>query len=80
MTTYFNDEEKIDDKTLERVTPCPFCGVRPEVMTSGEGSRGLMIHCISAKCANPSVSYYDHETALEVWNQRDGRPPRRSRP
>ena len=67
--------EPVNPKTDARVTPCPFCGIKPEVMTSGEEGRGLMIHCIAENCPNPSVSYYDHETALAVWNQRNGRHP-----
>lgn len=69
---YFAAGIKVDQKTIARVKPCPFCGVQPEVMTSGEQDRGLMIHCITENCPNPSVSYYDHETCLSVWNQRDG--------
>lgn len=71
MSGYFGDEE-IDPKTVARVRPCPFCGNKPAVMTSGERGRGLMIHCISENCPNPSTSYYNHEVALAVWNQRDG--------
>lgn len=69
---YFDDDVKIAPETLARVLTCPFCGKPPEVMTSGEQDRGLMIHCITENCANPSVSYYDHEKALAVWNQRNG--------
>lgn len=71
-TKYFDNDVKIDPKTVARVKPCPFCGTKPEVMTSGERSSGMMIHCITENCPNPSVSYYDHETCLAVWNQRDG--------
>lgn len=70
---YFGKHAEIDAKTVARVMPCPFCGTKPEVMGSGENSRGLMIHCIAENCPNPSTSYYDHETALAVWNQRGGR-------
>ena len=52
------------------VMPCPFCGVIPEQMGSGEGQRGLMIHCISDGCVNPHVSYYDHASAIRAWNRR----------
>ncbi len=69
---YFDHTVEIDAKTIARVLPCPFCGIKPEVMTSGEGSRGLMIHCIAGNCPNPSTSYYNHETALAVWNRREG--------
>lgn len=69
-TGYFNDEVEIDPKTYARIKTCPFCGTKPEVMTSGEQSRGLMIHCIGDNCPNPSVSYYSHEAALAVWNRR----------
>jgi hypothetical protein len=31
---------------LPKILPCPFCGSEPEVMGSGEGQRGLMIHCM----------------------------------
>lgn len=71
--TYFDHDAQIDPKTVARVMPCPFCGIKPKVMTSGERSRGLMIHCVTENCPNPSTSYYDHETALAVWNQRNGR-------
>lgn len=70
--SYFDTDIKIDPKTIARIKPCPFCGNAPETFASGERSRGLMIHCISENCPNPSVSYCDHETALAVWNQRDG--------
>lgn len=70
--TYQGNYDGIDAKTLSRVMACPFCGTKPEVMPSGERGRGLMIHCIAENCPNPSASYYDHETALAVWNRRDG--------
>lgn len=57
-------------KERTRILPCPFCGNAPEVMGSGEGQRGLMIHCIGEDCPNPSVSYYDHTHAIRVWNRR----------
>lgn len=69
-STYFDRDREIDPKTVARALPCPFCGTKPEVMTSGERSRGLMIHCIADDCPNPSTSYYDHEAALAVWNRR----------
>ena len=65
--------EEVDPKTVAMVMACPFCGTKPEVMTSGEGGRGLMIHCIAENCPNPHTSYYDHEIAIAVWNQRDGK-------
>lgn len=52
------------------ILPCPFCGNEPTVMGSGEGRRGLMIHCIGQNCPNPSVSYYNHAAARAVWNRR----------
>lgn len=55
------------------VLVCPFCGKHPETMGSGEGQRGLMIHCITPGCVNPHVSYYEHAEARRVWNRRDGR-------
>lgn len=55
------------------ILPCPFCGRDPVIMPSGEAGRGLMIHCITDNCANPSVSYYDHGTARRVWNRRNGK-------
>lgn len=60
------------EKVAERTLPCPFCGNAPYLMKSGDGERGLMIHCIAENCSNPSTSYYDHESALRVWNQRNG--------
>jgi len=48
--------------------------MKPEVMGSGEQQRGLMIHCIGENCPNPSVSYYDHDSAIRVWNQRSPAP------
>lgn len=70
--SYFDDEMEVDPKTVARIMPCPFCGKPPEVMTSGERSKGLMVCCITENCPNPSTSYYDHETTIAVWNQRDG--------
>lgn len=68
--------ESADDKAERiyrgRILPCPFCGQPPQILASGEQWRGLMIHCISDNCANPSLSYYDHDTALRVWNRRAG--------
>ncbi len=55
---------------LPKILPCPFCGSEPEVMGSGEQQRGLMIHCIGKDCPNPSTSYYDHASAIRVWNRR----------
>lgn len=55
---------------LPKILPCPFCGSEPETMGSGEGQRGLMIHCISENCPNPHTSYYDHAAAIAVWNRR----------
>lgn len=68
---YFDPDVKIPAETIARVKSCPFCGQPPEVMTSGERSTGLMIQCITENCANPSVSYYEHELALAVWNRRN---------
>lgn len=61
------------DRT-KTILPCPFCGRTPEIMGSGDRQSGLMIHCITGNCANPSVSYYDHDAARAVWNRRDGKP------
>ncbi len=58
------------ERKKRTILPCPFCGREPYVDGSGEGQRGLMIHCVGPNCANPSVSYYDHDAALAVWNQR----------
>lgn len=60
------------------ILPCPFCGSEPEVMGSGDGQKGLMIHCIGKGCPNPSVSYYDHDAARAVWNRRLAHPPQAS--
>lgn len=56
-----------------KILPCPFCGRDPYIDGSGEGQRGLMIHCVTPNCANPSVSYYEHDAARAVWNMRDGK-------
>lgn len=55
---------------LEQPLPCPFCGVAPVTLGSGEGQRGLMIHCITEDCPGPSVSYYNHRSAIAAWNRR----------
>jgi hypothetical protein len=55
---------------MTTILTCPFCGEFPETMGSGEGQRGLMIHCITQGCVNPHVSYYEHAAALGVWNRR----------
>jgi hypothetical protein len=62
---------RVDHSTT--ILVCPFCGNHPEVIGSGERQRGLMIHCITDGCVNPSVSYYEHDAARRVWNRRDGR-------
>ena len=54
----------------KEILPCPFCGREPYIDGSGEGQRGLMIHCMTKDCVNPHVSYYDHDTARRVWNRR----------
>lgn len=59
-----------DEKACGKLKPCPFCGEMPESFGSGEGQKGLMIECISENCPNPSVSYYDHATAIAAWNRR----------
>lgn len=64
------DPHNFETRHAGRILPCPFCGEPPVVWGSGENNRGLMLHCISDDCPNPSVSYYDHEAALAVWNQR----------
>lgn len=63
-------DDELEAKYRKRVKPCPFCNEPPYIMGSGEGSRGLMIHCVADDCPNPSTSYYDHEKTLAVWNQR----------
>lgn len=60
----------------DQIKPCPFCGAQPETFGSGERQRGLMIQCIGEDCPNPSVSYYDHATAIRVWNRRAAEPPK----
>lgn len=66
-----NDKsDEYENRHRARVLPCPFCGKAPEIMSSGENQRGLMIHCITEECVNPNTSYYDHESALHVWNRR----------
>lgn len=67
------DPHNYEEKYKDLILPCPFCGKAPTVWGSGESERGLMIHCISEDadgCPNPSVSYYEHEKALAVWNRR----------
>ncbi len=63
--------ERAIEKIAPSILPCPFCGQAPTLLGSGERQRGLMIHCITENCANPSVSYYDHEMARRVWNRRN---------
>lgn len=53
-----------------QILPCPFCGKDPETQPSGENGRGLMIDCITKDCVNPHISYYNHESAIRVWNKR----------
>jgi Restriction alleviation protein Lar len=72
MTLHRLVDAPIDPKIVARVLPCPFCGLAPEVFRSGDGT-GLMIHCITERCPNPSTSYYGDEAALAVWNQRGGK-------
>lgn len=57
---------------MSKILPCPFCGKAPEAFPSGENGRGLMIECITRNCVNPHVSYYDHASAIRIWNRRDG--------
>lgn len=59
-------------KIAPSILPCPFCGMAPTLLGSGERQRGLMIHCVTENCVNPSVSYYNHATAKAVWNRRRG--------
>jgi hypothetical protein len=54
----------------EKILACPFCGKPPETMGSGESQCGLMIECITPGCVNPHISYYDHKTAVHIWNMR----------
>lgn len=61
---------QISNELQNAIKPCPFCGKRPQWFGSGENNRGLMIECETPGCVNPHVSYYDHNTAVEVWNQR----------
>lgn len=49
---------------------CPFCGSKPITTESGEGGKGLMIECMGDNCPHPHVSYYDHASAIKVWNRR----------
>lgn len=55
---------------LPAIKSCPFCGREPFIEGSGEGQRGLMIHCLTDGCVNPHVSYYDHASAVRAWNRR----------
>lgn len=72
MGTMIDRDEEYETKYRPKVKPCPFCGVPPTIFSSGEGGKGLMIHCVSENCPNPSTSYYEHEATLRVWNQRTG--------
>jgi len=64
-------DEYLETTYRSRIKTCPFCGKPPLIGASGEGWRGLMIHCVTDGCLAPSTSYYDHESALRVWNRRD---------
>jgi hypothetical protein len=54
------------------ILPCPFCGLRPITIASGEGGRGLMIECVTSGCVGPSTSWYSHSMAIRTWNRRPG--------
>jgi len=57
--------------TETTLLPCPFCGQPPIAFGSGDKQSGLMIECVSnVPCCHPHVSYYDHATAIAVWNTR----------
>jgi len=49
---------------------CPFCCKPPEKFNVGENGKALMIECVTEGCVNPSVSYYDREFAVKLWNWR----------
>lgn len=55
---------------LAELLPCPFCGSEPVTSDSGKDGAGLMIECFGDACVGPHVSYYDHATAVRVWNTR----------
>lgn len=58
-----------------KILACPFCGAAPQAFGSGEGRRGLMIECMEPGCVNPHTSYYDRDTAVRVWNNRQRTVP-----
>lgn len=55
---------------MTELLPCPFCGKAPHTIPSGEGGKGLMIDCFTEGCVGPHTSYYNHATAIRVWNTR----------
>lgn len=58
-----------------KIFACPFCGEPPVAFASGEHRRGLMIECQTPNCVNPHTSYYDRDTAVRVWNNRQKTGP-----
>lgn len=59
--------------------PCPFCGSSPVKELSkvqycqlhGDPHQDIIIRCKSSLCpANPKVSGYDEDNAIERWNKR----------
>jgi len=57
----------------EELTPCPFCGRKPEIVqTIAFGKDVYAIACINKECAcEPrTLRFADIETAKEIWNER----------
>lgn len=56
------------------IKPCPFCG-SPAELAAYEGREHpcSYIHCPSCKVA--TLSYFDEETAIGVWNRRSSPRP-----
>ncbi len=59
-----------EDRVTPAILPCPFCGQPPIILSGGEHQLGLRIECETPGCVNPHVGYYDHQTAVRVWNMR----------
>ena len=58
---------------LPEVSPCPFCGEHPTVLSEDERADDKYrpwIECCSMYCPNPSVCDNSRGAAIERWNQR----------
>lgn len=75
QTTTIEDKMRADsagEVARLGILPCPFCGLQPITIASGESGRGLMIECVTNGCVGPSTSWYSHSMAVLCWNRRPG--------